>query len=76
MSAKQREVIEYADNIFNRKPVKEPFNTKFKRFLFNPEDGAIFGRTPSSWGKPLHLCTVLSETNVKKFNLIILKMNK
>uniref|UniRef100_A0A1B6D5Z4 Sodium/potassium-transporting ATPase subunit beta n=1 Tax=Clastoptera arizonana TaxID=38151 RepID=A0A1B6D5Z4_9HEMI len=47
---KQREASVYGDDLY-LKPEKEPFKTKLKRFAFNPENGAIFGRTPSSWGK-------------------------
>lgn len=50
MSTQKTPILEYSNNSY-KMPVKEPFMVKFKRFLYDPETGAILGRTPSSWGK-------------------------
>ncbi|KAL7303879.1 hypothetical protein TKK_0004001 [Trichogramma kaykai] len=33
------------------RPPSMSFGQQFKKFLYNPETGAVFGRTASSWGK-------------------------
>lgn len=54
--AKQREAAmmdEYLQNPYNIE--QKPLSVRMKKFAYDSETGAVFGRTPSSWGKPLHL---------------------
>lgn len=50
MSKPNDPMINYSANPYT-KPPKEPAMVVVKRFLYNPENGALLGRTPSSWGK-------------------------
>lgn len=50
MSKQKEPMIDYPNNPY-KIPVKEPFMVRLKRFLYNPETGALLGRTPSSWGE-------------------------
>lgn len=51
METKQREAMmdDYLKNPYNIS--QEPFLARVKKFAYNSETGAFFGRTPSSWGK-------------------------
>ncbi|RZF31861.1 hypothetical protein LSTR_LSTR009508 [Laodelphax striatellus] len=49
-SAKQHEAMQQNYQPF-LKPPPESGMTKFKRFLYNSETGAVFGRTGESWAK-------------------------
>lgn len=61
---KQQEAMmnDYLKNPYN--VGQEPFSARLKKFAYNSDTGALFGRTPSSWGKPLHLSTVCAQSNV------------
>lgn len=64
--SKQREAMmdDYLKNPYNI--AQEPLMARIKKFAYNSETGAFFGRTPSSWGKPLHLSTVCAQSNSQR----------
>lgn len=55
---------------YYRSPNKLSAKESFRLFLWNPAEGEIFGRTPSSWSKYLNLIYETFCRDVTTFKLV------